>query len=118
MTHPLRAEVFRLIRDRGPISPSQLARMLKEELKDVSYHVRQLKEFDCVEEVDTRQVRGAVKTFYRATDLHMVDTEEWAELAKDDPAMAEFLVDDFMQSIVDDYTESRRANIVGMDEEF
>jgi hypothetical protein len=118
MTHPLRAEVFRLIRDKGPISPSRVALKLEAELKDVSYHVRKLREFNCVEEVGTRRVRGAVETFYRPTDLHMVDTEDWAELAKDDPAMAEFLVDDFMQSIVDDYTESRRANVVGLDEEF
>lgn len=118
MTHPLRAEVFRVIRDKGPISPSRVAARLNAETKDVSYHVRQLREFNCIEKVDARQVGAVVETFYRATDLHMVDTEDWAELAKDDPAMAEFLVDDFMQSIVDDYTESRRANVVGMDEEF
>lgn len=116
--HPLRAEAFRVIRDKGPISPSQIARMLGEKTSEVSYHVRQLKEFNCVEEVDTRRVRGTVETFYRATEMHMIDTEEWAELAEEDPEMAEFLVDDFMQCIVDDYTESRRARIVGLDAEF
>jgi predicted transcriptional regulator len=118
MTHPLRAEIFRLIRDKGPINPKEVARRLKADTKDVSYHVRKLKEFNCIEEVNKSRVRGVTKTFYRATEVHMVDTEDWAELAKDDPAMAEFLVDEFMQNIVDDYTESRQGGVVGLDEEF
>jgi hypothetical protein len=32
--------------------------------------------------------------------------------------MAEALTDEFMQGIIDDYTASRRAAIVGLDEEF
>jgi DNA-binding transcriptional ArsR family regulator len=118
MQHPLRAEAFRLIRDKGPLSPKEVARRLEADTKEVSYHVRKLEEFDCVEEVDNRQVRGAVEHFYRATEIHMVDTEEWGELAGEEPEMAEALVDEFMQAVVDDYTESRRAAIVGNDEEF
>jgi hypothetical protein len=48
----------------------------------------------------------------------MIDTEEWGELAEVEPDMAEALTDEFMQSIVDDYSESRRAGIVALDEEF
>src|SRR6476620_1446929 len=48
----------------------------------------------------------------------MIDTEEWGELAEADPQMAEALTDEFMQGIVDDYTESRRAKVVALDEEF
>lgn len=118
MSHPLRAEVFRLIRDRGPLSPAEAARILEADLKDVSYHVRKLREFDCVEEVLNRHVRGAVEHFYRATEQHMIDTEEWGELADLEPQMAESLTDEFMQGIVDDYTASRRASIVALDEEF
>jgi hypothetical protein len=118
MSHPLRAEAFRLIRDRGPLSPAEVARKLEADLKDVSYHVRKLSEFDCVEEVGNRQVRGAVEHFYRATEQHMIDTEEWSELAEVEPQMAEALTDEFMQGIVDDYTVSRRAAVVALDEEF
>ncbi len=118
MSHPLRAEVFRLIRDRGPLSPAEVARILEAELTDVSYHVRKLREFSCVEEVLNRPVRGAVEHFYRATEQHMVDTEEWGELAESEPQMAEALTDEFMQGIVDDYSASRRASIVALDEEF
>lgn len=118
MSHPLRAEAFRLIRDRGPLSPAEVARELEADLKDVSYHVRKLSEFECVEEVGNRQVRGAVEHFYRATEQHMIDTEEWGELAEVEPQMAEALTDEFMQSIVDDYTASRRGAVVALDEEF
>jgi predicted transcriptional regulator len=118
MSHPLRAEVFRLIRDRGALSPAEVARVLEADLTDVSDHVRKLREFNCVEEVMNRPVRGAVEHFYRATEQHMIDTEEWGELAETAPQMAEALTDEFMQGIVDDYTASRCASIVALDEEF
>ncbi|HWN73247.1 MAG TPA: helix-turn-helix domain-containing protein [Solirubrobacterales bacterium] len=118
MSHPLRAEAFRLIRESGTLSPREIAQELEADLKDVSYHVRKLSEFDCVEEVSNRQVRGAVEHFYRATEQAMVDTEEWAELAEAEPQMAEALTDEIMQGVVDDYTASRRAAVVGLDEEF
>lgn len=118
MSHPLRAETFRLIRDQGPLSPREVAKELEADLKDVSYHVRKLNEFQCVEEVANRQVRGAVEHFYRATEQHMIDTEEWGELAEAEPQMAEALTDEFMQGIVDDYSASRRAAVVALDEEF
>jgi hypothetical protein len=118
MSHPLRAEAFRLIRDQGPLSPREVAQTLDADLKDVSYHVRKLSEFQCVEEVMNRQVRGAVEHFYRATEQHMIDTAEWAELAEAEPQMAEALTDEGMQGIVDDYTASRQAGVVPLDEEF
>lgn len=119
MSHPLRAEIFRLIRERAEVlSPAQVSREIEADIRDVSYHIRKLEEFDCLEEVSNRQVRGAVEHFYRATEQHMIDTEEWGELAELEPAMAEALTDEFMQGIVDDYSASRRAAIVALDEEF
>lgn len=118
MSHPLRAEAFRLIRDRGPLSPAEVSRELEADLKEVSYHVRKLAEYQCVEEVESRPVRGALEHFYRATDRHMVDTEEWNELAELEPHMAEVLTDEFMQGIVDDYSASRREALVALDDEF
>jgi len=118
MQHPLRAEAFGLIRERGPISPAEVARELEADVPTVSYHVRKLSEYNCVEEVENRPVRGVVEHFYRATDIHMVDIEEWAELADQNPEVAEVLTDEFMQFIVDDFTASRRASIVGTDEKF
>jgi DNA-binding transcriptional ArsR family regulator len=118
LSHPLRAEAFRLIRDRGPLSPRGLSKELEADVRAVSYHVRKLREFNCIEEVETRPVRGAIEHFYRATEEHMIDTEEWGELADAEPQMAQALTDEFMQSVVDDYSESRRAGVVALDEQF
>jgi len=118
LSHPLRAEAFRLIRDKGPLSPRGLSKELEADVRTVSYHVRKLREFNCIEEVESRPVRGAIEHFYRATEEHMIDTEEWGELAEDEPQMAQALTDEFMQSIVDDYSASRRAGVVALDEDF
>src|SRR4051812_29228218 len=114
MSHPLRAAILRVIADRTA-SPAEMARELDEELSNVSYHTKQLVEFECAELVSTRPVRGALEHFYRATERHLIDTEEWEEL---DPLVAEDLVCEFMQKIVDDFVASARAGIIGSDELF
>lgn len=118
MNHPLRSEAFRLIRDKGPVSPSDVARMLSADVRDVSYHVKMLSNYGCVEEAGTRPVRGALEHFYVATEQHMIDTEEWDEFAEQEEVLAEVLVDEFMQTIVDDFTASRRGRILALDSEF
>jgi DNA-binding transcriptional ArsR family regulator len=115
MSHPLRAVAFRLLIERGEMSPAEISRETGANLSDVSYHVRQLVELDCAEMVRTRPVRGAVEHFYVATDRHLIDTEEWEEL---EPLVAEDLVCEFMQKILDDFVASRKAGIVGSDKNF
>ena len=115
MSHPLRARALRLLVERGVLSPRQIACLLGAELSHVSYHVRKLHELECAELVKEMPVRGAVEHFYRATELHLIDTDEWEEL---DPIMAGDLVCESMQKIVDDFVESRKAGIVGSDKHF
>jgi len=114
MSHPLRAAILRILADRTA-SPAEMARELDEELSNVSYHTKQLVGFECAELVSTRPVRGALEHFYRATERHLIDTEEWEEL---DPVIAEDLVCEFMQKILDDFVASARAGIVGADKDF
>ena len=114
MSHPLRAAILRILTERTA-SPAEMARQLDEELSNVSYHAKQLVEFECAELVSTRPVRGALEHFYRATERHLIDTEEWSEL---DPLVAEDLVCEFMQKILDDFVASARAGIIGSDENF
>lgn len=118
MSYQPRAEAFRLFRDKGPISTKEVAQELGVDVKELSYHVRVLRALNCIEKVSSRRVRASIETFYRATDLHTIDIDEWAELAEDEPEMAEYSVDEFMQSIIDDYSASRRAGIVGRDDQF
>ncbi|HEX6152111.1 MAG TPA: helix-turn-helix domain-containing protein [Solirubrobacterales bacterium] len=114
MNHPLRASILRILADRTA-SPAEMARELDEELSNVSYHTKQLVEFECAELVSTRPVRGALEHFYRATERHLLVMEEWEEL---DPVMKEDLVCEFMQKILDDFVASARAGIIGSDENF
>lgn len=115
MEHPLRARILRTLVERGVMSPAELSRALGAELSNVSYHVRRLGELECAELVDTRPVRGAVEHFYRAIERHLIDIEEWEQL---DPFTAEDLVCGYMQRILDDFVESRKAEIVGYDKNF
>ena len=65
--HPLRQRILQVLNTRVA-SPSEIAAQLDEPLGNVSYHVKTLLEYDCVELVETAPVRGAVEHFYRATD--------------------------------------------------
>jgi DNA-binding transcriptional ArsR family regulator len=114
MSHPLRAEILRILVERTA-SPAEMARELDEELSNVSYHAKQLVACECAELVSTRPVRGALEHFYRATERHLLLTEEWEEL---EPLIAEDLVCEFMQKILDDFVRSRKAGIVGSDANF
>ena len=114
MSHPLRASILRILVERTA-SPAEMARELDEELSNVSYHTKQLVEFDCAELVSTRPVRGALEHFYTATERHLIDTEEWEEL---EPLVAEDLVCEFMQKILDDFVASARAQLIGGDKDF
>ena len=80
MAHPLRGKILMHLNDQGTASPADLSRVLGEPIGNVSYHVRMLLELDCVELVDTRQRRGAVEHFYRATRRALLDDETWAKL--------------------------------------
>ncbi len=114
MSHPLRAAILRLLTERTA-SPAEMARELDEELSNVSYHTKQLVEFECAELISTRPVRGALEHFYRATERHLIDTEEWEEL---DPVIAEDITCEIVQQMLDDFVASTRAKVVGADKDF
>lgn len=75
ISHPLRARALTILADRVA-SSVEIARELREETTAVSYHVRALREHGLVEEVGSRQVRGATEHFYRATVRPFVSPEE------------------------------------------
>ncbi|HEX4304542.1 MAG TPA: hypothetical protein VHZ54_00760, partial [Solirubrobacterales bacterium] len=53
---------------------------LDEPLGNVSYHVKTLLEYDCVELVKTEPRRGAVEHFYRATERAFFSDADWAKI--------------------------------------
>jgi DNA-binding transcriptional ArsR family regulator len=114
MNHPVRAAVLRILAERTS-SPAEMARELDEDLSNVSYHTKQLVELECAELVSTRPVRGALEHFYRGTERHLINTEEWDEL---DPMMAESLIHDTMQVVLDNFVTAVRAKTIADDANF
>lgn len=79
LAHPLRVRILSSLH-KGISSPNQLAQELDEPLGNVSYHVKTLLEYDCVELVKTEPRRGAVEHFYRATDRAFLSDADWAKI--------------------------------------
>ena len=78
LSHPLRQRILQRLNEGGVKSPNELSRDLGDPLGNVSYHVRILRELDCVELVRTEQRRGALEHYYRATAEPWLDDEQWA----------------------------------------
>jgi len=80
LSHPLRQRILQRLNEGGVRSPNELSRELGDPLGNVSYHVRILRELDCVELVRTEQRRGALEHYYRATAEPWLDDRQWARL--------------------------------------
>jgi DNA-binding transcriptional ArsR family regulator len=80
LSHPLRQRILQRLNEGGVKSPNELSRDLGDPLGNVSYHVRILRELDCVELVRTEQRRGALEHYYRATAQPWLDDNQWARL--------------------------------------
>src|ERR1051325_9721977 len=79
LAHPLRARILQRLGERVA-SPGELAVELGAPLGVVSYHVRMLRDYDCVELVRTEPVRGALQHFYKATARPNLDEGQWRTL--------------------------------------
>ena len=79
LAHPLRARILQRLGERVA-SPGDLAVELGAPLGVVSYHVRMLRDYECVELVRTEPVRGALQHFYRATARPNLDEGQWRTL--------------------------------------
>src|SRR2546423_13835240 len=75
LAHPLRARILQRLGERVA-SPGDLALELGAPLGVVSYHVRMLRDYDCVELVRTEPRRGALQHFYRATARPTLDEDQ------------------------------------------
>jgi DNA-binding transcriptional ArsR family regulator len=79
LAHPLRARILQRLGERVA-SPGDLAVELDAPLGVVSYHVRMLRDYDCVELVRTEPRRGALQHFYRATARPVLEEDQWRSL--------------------------------------
>lgn len=78
--HPVQARALTILTERVA-SPKEIADELGVPVVGtVSYHVRELEKKELVEEVGTRQRRGATEHYFKAVQRPMVATEDWGEL--------------------------------------
>lgn len=79
LSHELRVEILGILNERIA-SPNELANELDEGLSQVSYHVKVLKDYECITLVKTEPRRGAVEHYYRATSSAFLTDRDWHEL--------------------------------------
>src|SRR4051795_9432897 len=98
LAHPLRARILQRLGERVS-SPGDLAVELDAPLGVISYHVRMLRDYECVELVRTEPRRGALQHFYRATARPNFDEGQWRTLPS---SLRGELSGETIQSLVDD----------------
>jgi DNA-binding transcriptional ArsR family regulator len=102
LAHPLRVEILIILNERMA-SPNELSKELDEGLSQVSYHVKVLKDFECIEMVKTEPRRGAVEHYYRATARAFLTDKDWRKLPDSiKPGMSA----SFVKMLIDDVLEA------------
>jgi DNA-binding transcriptional ArsR family regulator len=113
MGHPVRVQALVILNERVA-SPNEISKELGESVGHVSYHIKVLKECECIELVDTAPRRGAMEHYYRATDRAFLSSEEWAALpASLRPGISASGIDNIFKDVsaaVDGKTFDKRTN--------
>jgi DNA-binding transcriptional ArsR family regulator len=105
LAHPLRARILQRLGERVA-SPGDLAVELGAPLGVVSYHVRMLRDYECVELVRTEPVRGALQHFYKATARPSLGDAQWRTLPT---TLRGELIGETIQGLVDDLAAAADA---------
>jgi DNA-binding transcriptional ArsR family regulator len=108
LAHELRVEILTILNERMA-SPNELANELEEGLSQVSYHVKVLKDYECITLVKTEPRRGAVEHYYRATSRPYIADSDWRKLPK---SVREGMSADLMQMVLDDVSAGLKAGTV------
>jgi DNA-binding transcriptional ArsR family regulator len=103
--HPLRVQALLILNERIA-SPNEISKELDQSVGHVSYHIKVLKECECIELVDTAPRRGAMEHYYRATDRVFLDVSEWSALPS---SVRPGLSASLLQNIVDDASSALTA---------
>jgi DNA-binding transcriptional ArsR family regulator len=106
LAHPLRAQILQRLGERVS-SPGDLADELGAPLGVVSYHVRMLRDYNCVELVRTEPVRGALQHFYKATARPALEESTWRTLPSQ---LRGELADGTLSALVEDLSAAADAD--------
>lgn len=116
MSDPLGADVLQALIMDGPASATELARKLGQPFHKVNYQLRErLARLGCAELVEVRPSGGSFARIYRATERHLVTTEEWESL---EPEVKDHHATRFAEAIVSDLELALTARTVGQTKDF
>jgi DNA-binding transcriptional ArsR family regulator len=102
--HPLRMNALAILNERIA-SPNEIANELGEGLSQVSYHIKVLRECEFIELVKTKQRRGAVEHYYRATRRALMPDD----LLRDLPSGTQVeIIGNALRELIEDSTASLR----------
>lgn len=105
MGHPVRNDALSILNERVA-SPNEISKELGESVGHVSYHIKVLKECECIELVDTAPRRGAMEHYYRATARAFLSDDEWSRLPESiRPGMSASL----LQTLMNDASEALKS---------
>lgn len=112
LAHELRVEILAILNERMA-SPNELAKELNEGLSQVSYHVKVLKDYNCIELVKTEPRRGAVEHYYRATSRAFLTDRDWHQLPDSvrtgmSADLFKMIMDDVVASLEDGTFDERK----------
>ena len=82
LNHPTRTQILAEIQDRV-LAPVELVPIMGIKLPSVAYHCRVLLKYDCIEVAERKQIRGAMRTRYRAITRMLLDRDNWDRLSKE-----------------------------------
>jgi DNA-binding transcriptional ArsR family regulator len=108
LAHPLRARILGRLGERVA-SPGDLAVELGAPLGVVSYHVRMLRDYECIELVRTEPRRGALQHYYRATARPALPEAQWRSLPA---SLRREMVGSTMTELIGDLTAANDEGLV------
>jgi predicted ArsR family transcriptional regulator len=113
LSHSTREHALAVFRDR-PASTKEIAEELGQSVSAVWHHVDTLLKLDCIEEVESKQRRGAYERFYRATAECYFSDEAWERVPQDDRLPIVMRV---LRSIASDLDEAIKGGTVDESED-
>jgi DNA-binding transcriptional ArsR family regulator len=82
LNHPTRTQILANLQERA-LAPVELEDIMGETLSNIAYHCRQLLKYGCIEVAEKKQIRGAMRTRYRAITRMLLDRDNWDRLSKE-----------------------------------
>jgi DNA-binding transcriptional ArsR family regulator len=111
--HPVRVQALTILNERIA-SPNEISKELDQSVGHVSYHIKVLKECECIELVDTAPRRGAMEHYYRATARAFLDVSDWAAVPQ---SVRPGLSGSLLQTVVEDASTALSAGTFDQQED-